>query len=201
MGYEKLRIHQANVSSPCGCCCCCCRHWSADPGNADKFPLFVSVDGDHQPTLILATSLQFAVGAQVVKVQRDSSSTACTPAWDAYCNLALHYKELLKLFFECLEAPRLILLEEDLVVAPDFFSYFEATAPLLDQDSSLYCISAWNDQGQVGRALNHTALYRTDGEGSLSEGLKRGRSAFMRVTHTHTHSVRTASSKKQPFSC
>jgi hypothetical protein len=141
-----------------------CRHWSADPCNAAKFPLYISVDGDHQPTLILATSLTFAAGLQVIKVQRDAANPPCNPPWDAYCNLALHYKTLLQLFFECLQAPRLIFLEEDLQVSPDFFSYFEATAPLLDQDSSLYCISAWNDQGQVGRATNSTALYRTDGE-------------------------------------
>lgn len=47
-------------------------------------------------------------------------------------------------------------------VAPDIFSYFENTSPLLDQDPSLWCISAWNDHGQPGRAINSTALYRTD---------------------------------------
>lgn len=47
-------------------------------------------------------------------------------------------------------------------VAPDFLSYFTATAPLLDQDPSLWCVSAWNDHGQSGRALDNTALYRTD---------------------------------------
>jgi hypothetical protein len=113
---------------------------------------------------MLATNLTFAAGLQVIKVQRDAANPSCNPPWDAYCNLALHYKTLLQLFFECLQAPRLIFLEEDLQVSPDFFSYFEATAPLLDQDSSLYCISAWNDQGQLGRASNITALYRTDGE-------------------------------------
>lgn len=141
------------------------RYWITDPANAAKFPLFISVDGDqHQPTLMLATSLTFAANIQTIKVLKDPSNPPCTPGWNAYCNLALHYKTLLQLFFECLSAPRLIFLEEDLEVAPDFFSYFEATAPLLDQDSSLYCVSAWNDQGQVGRASNTTALYRTDGE-------------------------------------
>lgn len=53
-------------------------------------------------------------------------------------------------------------LEEDLEVAPDFFSYFAALAPLLDNDGSLMCVSAWNDHGQLGRASNSTALYRTD---------------------------------------
>lgn len=33
-------------------------------------------------------------------------------------------------------------------MAPDFFSYFDNTSPLLWKDSSLYCISAWNDNGQ-----------------------------------------------------
>ena len=34
-------------------------------------------------------------------------------------------------------------------LAPDFFPYFEALAPLLDQDNRLLCISSWNDHGQV----------------------------------------------------
>jgi alpha-1,3-mannosyl-glycoprotein beta-1,2-N-acetylglucosaminyltransferase len=57
---------------------------------------------------------------------------------------------------------RLILVEDDLEIAPDFFSYFEATAPLLRSDPSLWCISAWNDHGQAGRASDNKALYRTD---------------------------------------
>jgi len=57
---------------------------------------------------------------------------------------------------------RLILVEDDLEIAPDFFSYFEATAPLLRTDPSIWCISAWNDHGQAGRASDNKALYRTD---------------------------------------
>lgn len=67
-----------------------------------------------------------------------------------------------QLFFECHKAPRLLFMEEDLEVAPDFFSYFAAFAPVLARDKSLLCVSAWNDHGQSGRALNHTELYRTD---------------------------------------
>ena len=40
----------------------------------------------------------------------------------------------------------MIILEEDLDVAPDFFSYFSQTLDLLEQDPTLYCVSAWNDQ-------------------------------------------------------
>ena len=39
--------------------------------------------------------------------------------------------------------------QDDLEIAPDFFEYFDATAPLLWKDASLFCVSAWNDNGQV----------------------------------------------------
>lgn len=135
------------------------RHWLADPTNAVKFPLFVSIDGGHQPTLLFATALKSAGHVQVIRNMRDPAR--CNVR-DGYCNLGLHYAMLLQLFFECQKVPRLIFLEEDLEIAPDFFSYFTATAPLLDKDKSLLCVSCWNDHGQEGRAANHTALYRTD---------------------------------------
>lgn len=34
-------------------------------------------------------------------------------------------------------------------LAPDFFTYFEALAPVLDRDAMLICVSSWNDHGQV----------------------------------------------------
>lgn len=43
-----------------------CRHWSHDPTNAAKFPLFISVDGDDQRTLLLASAMAQASGAQVI---------------------------------------------------------------------------------------------------------------------------------------
>ena len=33
-------------------------------------------------------------------------------------------------------------------VAPDFYSYFQATRPLLATDMKLWCVSAWNDNGK-----------------------------------------------------
>jgi hypothetical protein len=74
----------------------------------------------------------------------------------------MHYLMLLQLFFECLKSPRLIFVEADLEVAPDCYSYFQATVPLLQQGDSIFCISAWNGHGQRGRASNNTALMRTD---------------------------------------
>ncbi|CAH3018352.1 unnamed protein product, partial [Porites evermanni] len=45
---------------------------------------------------------------------------------------------------------------------PDFYEYFTATKPLLDKDPSLWCISAWNDNGKEGMVQRNDALYRTD---------------------------------------
>jgi alpha-1,3-mannosyl-glycoprotein beta-1,2-N-acetylglucosaminyltransferase len=42
---------------------------------------------------------------------------------------------------------RVLILEEDLHVACDFFDYFAALAPLLDRDATLLAISAYNDNG------------------------------------------------------
>lgn len=57
-----------------------------------------------------------------------------------------------------------IIVEDDLEIAPDFFSYFESLLPILEADSSLYCVSAWNDNGKVGliQTDNSSLLYRSD---------------------------------------
>ena len=44
----------------------------------------------------------------------------------------------------------------------DFLLYFEATAPLLAADPSLWCISSWNDNGFVkGHDWQAARLFRT----------------------------------------
>lgn len=36
---------------------------------------------------------------------------------------------------------------DDLDVSPDFLDYFQALYPLLKYDKTIWCISAWNDNG------------------------------------------------------
>lgn len=49
-------------------------------------------------------------------------------------------------------------------MAPDFFEYFRALHPVLLSDPSLWCISAWNDNGRGGLVDpgRPELLYRTD---------------------------------------
>ena len=58
-----------------------------------------------------------------------------------------HYKKSLTASFDRYpEANYLVILEEDLDVSVDILSYFKQLLPVLENDESLYCISAWNDQ-------------------------------------------------------
>lgn len=45
-------------------------------------------------------------------------------------------------------------------MAPDFFSYFDNTAPLLWKDPTLFCISAWNDNGQEDHVSDQGGIER-----------------------------------------
>ena len=36
---------------------------------------------------------------------------------------------------------------DDLEISPDFIDYFQALYPLMNYDKTIWCISAWNDNG------------------------------------------------------
>jgi alpha-1,3-mannosyl-glycoprotein beta-1,2-N-acetylglucosaminyltransferase len=57
---------------------------------------------------------------------------------------------------------RVIILEEDLEIAPDFFSFFGAVRPMLDADTSLLAASAFNDNGFGAVVRDNKQLYRSD---------------------------------------
>jgi alpha-1,3-mannosyl-glycoprotein beta-1,2-N-acetylglucosaminyltransferase len=53
---------------------------------------------------------------------------------------------------------------DDLDISEDFYEYFCGTRWLLDVDPTLFCISAWNDNGRAGLIdlTAHEKLYRSD---------------------------------------
>lgn len=55
-----------------------------------------------------------------------------------------------------------VVFEDDLLLSPDTLLYFWSTAWLLEHDPSLWCVSAWNDQGYPHVAIDPSALGRTD---------------------------------------
>lgn len=75
---------------------------------------------------------------------------------------------ILRLFFS-------VVFSDDLNVSPDFYEYFLGTHELLKNDSTLWCVSAWNDNGKSNNidVSSPELLYRTDFFPGLGWMLKR----------------------------
>ena len=54
----------------------------------------------------------------------------------------------------CLCFIAVIMFVDDLNISPDFYNYFKATYKILKSDPTLYCVSAWNDNGKNGLIEN-----------------------------------------------
>jgi alpha-1,3-mannosyl-glycoprotein beta-1,2-N-acetylglucosaminyltransferase len=59
---------------------------------------------------------------------------------------------------------------DDVEVAPDFFEFMRGFLPLLQFDRSVYCISAWNENGQFNRVSDPYRFYRSDAFTSPKDG-------------------------------
>lgn len=97
-----------------------------------------------------------------------------TPLGVKNARISQHYKASLTATFNLYpEAEFAIVIEEDLDVSPDFFNYFSQTRHLLEEDWSLYCVSAWNDQGYEHSCKDPSLLYRVETMPGLGWMLKR----------------------------
>lgn len=97
-----------------------------------------------------------------------------TPIGMKNARISQHYKASLTATFNLFpDAQYAIVIEEDLDVSPDFFSYFSQTLRLLEEDDSIYCISAWNDQGYEHTSEDPAQLYRVETMPGLGWILKR----------------------------
>ncbi|XP_020599593.1 alpha-1,3-mannosyl-glycoprotein 2-beta-N-acetylglucosaminyltransferase-like isoform X2 [Phalaenopsis equestris] len=127
---------------------------------ASKFPIFVSQDGTNPDVKRKALSYNQIrhiqhLNLQPVHPERPGEIVA-------YYKISRHYKWALDELFFKKNFSRVIILEDDMEIAPDFFDYFEATATLLDNDKSVMAVSSWNDNGQRQFVLDAEALYRSD---------------------------------------
>ncbi|KAH9694318.1 alpha-1,3-mannosyl-glycoprotein 2-beta-N-acetylglucosaminyltransferase [Citrus sinensis] len=127
---------------------------------ASKYPLFVSQDGSNPQVKSKALSydkLTYMQHLDFEPVHADNPGELT-----AYYKIARHYKWALDNLFYKHNFSRVIILEDDMEIAPDFFDYFEAAADLLDKDKSIMAVSSWNDNGQKQFVHDPYVLYRSD---------------------------------------
>ncbi|XP_033337392.2 alpha-1,3-mannosyl-glycoprotein 2-beta-N-acetylglucosaminyltransferase [Megalopta genalis] len=129
-----------------------------------QFPIIVSEDCQHHQTAEVIARY----GDQIMHIQQPDQSDIEVPPkekkFKGYFKIARHYGWALNHVFFQLRYNTVIIVEDDLDIAPDFFEYFLGTYPLLVSDNSLWCVSAWNDNGKAGLVDDNAAdaLYRTD---------------------------------------
>ncbi|KAK4293579.1 hypothetical protein Pmani_033734 [Petrolisthes manimaculis] len=131
----------------------------------ERFPIIVSQDCGHRPTREAIESY----GDKVTLIQQPDLSEIEVPLkekkFKGYFLISRHYKWALNQIFQKFNYEVVIIVEDDLDVAPDFFEYFLATYPILRADPTLWCVSAWNDNGKpelVDVKNGTNLLYRTD---------------------------------------
>ena len=78
-----------------------------------------------------------------------------------YEALALHYGWALRRVFDA-GYPRVLILEEDLQIAPDFFSYFAALTPFIDHDPTILAVSAFDDNSKAKGGPASKRVLRSD---------------------------------------
>jgi alpha-1,3-mannosyl-glycoprotein beta-1,2-N-acetylglucosaminyltransferase len=129
-----------------------------DQGGPD---VFISQDGNNLPVqnVISKFKLKFKEnhGGDVTHLKHVQAGGA-----NGYEKLAKHFGWALKQLFEVHQAKRVIILEDDLEIAPDFFDYFLAMAPILDDDDTVMAVSAWNDNGQSQHVTDAKSVVRSD---------------------------------------
>ncbi|XP_062212836.1 alpha-1,3-mannosyl-glycoprotein 2-beta-N-acetylglucosaminyltransferase-like [Phragmites australis] len=127
---------------------------------ASKFPLFISQDGTNGA--VKKKALDYKQTTYMQHVDLEPVQTERPGELTAYYKIAKHYKWALDELFIKHNFVRVIILEDDMEIAPDFFDYFEAAAKLLDNDKTIMAVSSWNDNGQKKFVNDPKALYRSD---------------------------------------
>ncbi|CAF4615259.1 unnamed protein product [Rotaria socialis] len=132
--------------------------------NSDLNPIIVSLDCHDKETLQVAKSF----GDKIKEIiELPDLGPLVVPPKDhllsGYYRISRHYGYSLNYVLNTLNYEAIIITEDDLEVSIDFLDYFQALYPLLKYDKTLWCISAWNDNG-IDKKIDRQAnlLHRSD---------------------------------------
>ena len=124
-------------------------------------PIIISQDGNDLEVMRVAekfcSSIFPSKGISCHYIQNYSQGDDSFNQKKMYERISKHYKFSLDHSFSTLfensrfsEPKQIVILEEDLLIAQDFFEYFVSIILLLESDETLLSVSAWNDNGQIG---------------------------------------------------
>ncbi|KAL7495109.1 hypothetical protein ACHAWT_003624 [Skeletonema menzelii] len=162
-----------------------------DIGRIVGAPIIISQDGDDPGVKAVIESYREAfeinLGVPLYRIEHyrppeDKQEKSHVESWDTdpkpYQDLARHYGWALEQTFTSvaydLDAQhdrhiskpplpkRVIILEEDIEIATDFFSLMNATADILDSDDTLLAVSGYNDNGKTQHVADPKRLVRSD---------------------------------------
>ncbi|KAM3721052.1 Alpha-1,3-mannosyl-glycoprotein 2-beta-N-acetylglucosaminyltransferase [Dirofilaria immitis] len=128
-----------------------------------KIPIVVSLDCNDD----VIRDLILSAGPNVTLIENpDQSSFNLSnekKKYEGYYRIARHYRFALDYVFSILKYQSAIITEDDLLLAPDFLEYMLANRKLLLEDSTVWCISAFNDNGKEELIeKDNSLLHRTD---------------------------------------
>ncbi|XP_037951453.1 alpha-1,3-mannosyl-glycoprotein 2-beta-N-acetylglucosaminyltransferase-like [Teleopsis dalmanni] len=131
--------------------------------SAEQFPIIVSQDCGDEATKNVILSFKSTVSLIEQPDQSDIYVPPKEKKFKGYYKIARHYGWALNTTFHK-GYEFVVIVEDDLNIAPDFFEYFLGTHKLLKQDPTLWCVSAWNDNGKANfiDTSQPELLYRTD---------------------------------------
>lgn len=149
----------------------------SDKQTLSLVPVIVTAGARHQYLYHALTALLSAPGAVhsnllVVLGDATSSTTDLLSLLDiSYVRLEVsgdnntklfhYYRDVFHLVAKRFpKAPAVILLDEDIEVSPDFFSFMSQTLGVLQSDPTLYCINAHSAGGFRGLAHDETQVFR-----------------------------------------
>ena len=126
---------------------------------ADKFTVYVSEDANS--ATVRAAAREF--GGRVKEVLSSVPHVGTTPfAKRGLAKIAQHFKAALEATLVTRGHSHVVMIEDDLLLSPDFLRLFWSSAWLLHEDPSIWCVSAWNDQGFPHTAHDPARMQRTD---------------------------------------
>ncbi|CAE7859762.1 GNTI, partial [Symbiodinium sp. KB8] len=131
-----------------------------------KPTIVISQDGNDQR--VATTAQSFIASHSDLTLQHwNHPQPPPSKAPNGYYKLAQHFGWAFSKAFAEASCKRIIVLEDDIEVAIDFFDYFAAVAPVVESDATLLGATAWNDVGMKSLVKDPEALMRSDFFGGL----------------------------------